>query len=236
MTAVADKGAITAIVPARGGSRGLPGKNLLELNGEPLVARAARLAAESDRVDRVIVSSDDQAILDAVAGLSGVQTDRRPAELATDEARTVDVVIELTDRLGVSSGAVLLLQPTSPLRTRADLDGVLDAFMATDAPAVVSIVRHDEPRPEKLQRLVDGRVEPYLGAGFEGPRQELPDVYALNGAFYLVDLAVLRRTRSFLPPGTLAHEMPAERSINIDGPVDWQVLTAMLAAGHWRAE
>jgi len=224
---------LTAIIPARGGSKGLPGKNLLVLGGEPLVARAARLARRCASVDRVVVSSDDPAILAAVEGIDGVIATVRPAPLASDTAKTVDVVLHLLDEGAVAEGFLLLLQPTSPLRTLADLDALLRGFEQAQAPAMVSVVEHAEPRPEKLQRIMDGRLEPYSGTGYEGPRQALPTPYALNGAYYLIDSQVLRAGRSFLPPGTLAFVMAPERSVNLDGPQDWQVLQAMLAAGYW---
>ena len=227
---------LTAVVPARGGSKGLPGKNLLVLGGETLVARAARLGRDCDAVDAVVVSSDDDAILASAKSVSGVVAARRPPALATDGAKTGDVVLHLLDDGEIAEGFVLLLQPTSPLRRLADLEALLQAFTRAEAPAIVSVVEHSEPRPEKLQRIVADRLVPYAGGGYEGPRQELPTPYALNGAFYLIDTTVLRATRSFLPPGTLAFVMPPERSANIDTPADWQVLQAMLAAGYWKIE
>ncbi len=227
---------LTAIVPARGGSKGLPGKNMLEFGGEPLVTRAARLARECALVDRTIVSSDDPNILAAGRDVAGVEPVIRSPALAGDEARTVDVVRHLADDAGVDDGFVLLLQPTSPMRRQADLSALLERFEATDAPAMVSVYAVDEPRPEKLQRIQDGRLVPYLDEVFEGPRQALPQPFALNGAFYLIALEVLLETGSFLPQGTLPFEMAPEHSVNIDSPLDWQILQAMIAAGHWTPE
>ncbi len=224
---------LTAIVPARGGSKGLPGKNLLELGGEPLVARAARLAGECTLVDKTIVSSDDPKILAAGAAVDGAIAIARPASLAGDNARIVDVIRHLVEEEAIGAGYILLLQPTSPLRSRSDLAALLERFAAADAPAMVSVCAVDEPRPEKLQRIEDGFLVPYLDEGFEGPRQALPQPYALNGAFYLIDRDVLLETGSFLPPGTMPFEMTPQRSANIDSPLDWQILQAMLSAGHW---
>ena len=156
--------------------------------------------------------------------------------LASDTARTIDVVADLVSSCSIESGFVLLLQPTSPLRTHADLSGMIDLMTRQGARSAVSVVRHDEPRPEKLLRLTDKIVEPYLDQVFEGPRQALPQPFALNGAFYLVDRDVLLAENSFLPAGTVGFEMPRERSANLDTLMDWQVLQAMLAAGIWHAD
>jgi len=224
---------LTAIVPARGGSKGLPGKNLLELGGSPLVVRAAKLALSEPRVGRVIVSSDDPAILDAVSPLAGVEARLRPDDLSGDEARSTDLVEHLIETAGIEPGFLLLLQPTSPLRTVTDLSDMLSIFETSSADAAISVTLLEEPRPEKLQRIEDGRLQPYLDTGYEGPRQALARPYALNGAFYLIDQDVFLRVLSFHPHNTMPFVMPAQRSANIDTLHDWQVLNAMIAAGHW---
>ncbi len=127
------------------------------------------------------------------------------------------------------------LQPT-PLRALADLSALFQAFQATKADAAVSLVAHVEPRPEKLQRLRDGFVRAYLGDGYEGPRQALPQPYALNGAFYLIDRGVLMGDRTFFPDRTIGFVMAPERSANIDSIEDWRILTAMIAQGYWTVE
>ena len=227
---------VTAVVPARGGSKGLPGKTLLELAGDPLVARAAKFALAAPGVDRVIVSSDDQAILDAVRSIDGVGAVKRRSALATDRATSVDVVVDLIEQGYVEDGYLVLLQPTTPLRAVGDLSALFEAFEAADADAAVSLMAHVEPRPEKLLRISDGFVHAYLGDGYEGPRQTLPQPYALNGAFYLIDRGVLMADRTFLPDRTIGFVMAPERSANIDSIEDWQILNAMIAQGYWTVE
>jgi CMP-N,N'-diacetyllegionaminic acid synthase len=227
---------LTAIVPARGGSKGIPGKNLREIGGLSLLERAIRLGQASPWIDRVVVSTDDPEMHNIAGRLNAASPTVRPALLATDDAKAVDVVAHVIAECGIASGYILLLQPTSPLRTRADLDALCRAFEASDAEAAVSVVKHEEPRPEKLQKIEDGWLRPYLGQGFEGPRQSLPQPYALNGAFYLIGRDTLLDARQFLVPKTLAFEMPPERSHNLDSMTDWQVLRAMLGAGYWALE
>lgn len=227
---------ITAIIPARAGSKGIPGKNLVEFDGVSLLARAIRLGRHCNRVARVIVSTDSPD-MQAVALAEGAECPfLRPADLASDAATSAAVIRHVLESQDVTSDHLLLLQVTSPLRLLSDCNQFLDAYLASGAPAAASVVRLDEPRPEKLKRVVGGRLEPYLGVDYEGPRQALPQPFALNGAFYAISRSVFMAEGRFLPPGTLAFEMPASRSHNLDAPEDMQILKAMLAAGHWQFE
>ncbi|NJM29189.1 MAG: acylneuraminate cytidylyltransferase family protein [Rhizobiales bacterium] len=227
---------VTAIIPVRGGSKGIPRKNLRQIAGRSLLERAIALGKATKRVDRMIVSTDDLE-MQAVARKHGVASPSlRPAGLATDTATAKSVVEHVIEECGIENGYVLLLQATSPLRTLGDLEGLINAFEASDADAAVSVAAHDEPRPEKLKRIEDGWLRPYMGDGFEGPRQSLPQPYALNGAFYLVSLDAFRREGRFIPKRTLPFVMPQERSHNLDSLTDWQILEAMVQAGHWKLE
>jgi CMP-N,N'-diacetyllegionaminic acid synthase len=227
---------LTAIVPARAGSKGIPGKNLWDYEGVSLLARAIRLGRHCDRVERVIVSTDS-VDMQAIALAEGADCPAlRPNALATDVATSADVVRHVVGSMAVTSDHILLLQVTSPLRTLADCNGFLDQYLTSDAPAATSVVKLDEPRPEKLKKLEQGKVIPYLGTNYEGPRQALPQPYALNGAFYAIRRAVFLQHDSFLPKGTLGYEMPPERSHNLDSKQDIEVLSAMLQAGFWHME
>ncbi len=227
---------ITAVVPARGGSKGLPGKNMLRLGRHSLLERAILLGKNCSRVDRVVVSTDDPKMHALAARHDVSAPSLRPAYLASDTARTSDVIRHLIDQADLAEGWILLLQPTSPLRTLADLDGLFKLIESTRASSATSVVAHEEPRPEKLLKLNNGKVEPYLGGGYEGPRQALPQPYALNGAFYLIDRDLFVKANSFLPPGTVGFVMPVERSVNVDTPVDWAILKAMVETGNWAVE
>lgn len=227
---------ITAIVPARGGSKGLPGKNLLKLGKFTLLERAILIAKQCQNVDRVIVSTDDEEMQALAGAHDAAAPGLRPDVLASDTATSADVVCDLIDMADIAPGWLLLLQPTSPLRTLGDLTGLLALAKQSGARSVVSVVAHEEPRPEKLLKIRDGELEPYLDAMHEGPRQALPMPYALNGAFYLIDRDLFLETGSFLPTGTKAFVMPEARSANIDGPGDWDMLNAMVTAGKWAFE
>lgn len=227
---------ITAIIPARAGSKGIPGKNLWSYEGITLLERAIRLGRACKRVGRVIVSTDDPA-MQSIAQRAGAECPMlRPAHLANDSATSAAVVSHVLEDQKVTSPHLLLLQVTSPLRRLADLEAFLDLYLSNSAPAAVSVVKWDEPRPEKLKKLEQGRLLPYLGQTYEGPRQALPQPYALNGAFYAIQRDVFLRSPGFFPVGTMGFEMPSSRSHNLDSQQDLQILEAMLQAGHWQLE
>jgi N-acylneuraminate cytidylyltransferase len=227
---------LTAVIPVRGGSKGIPGKNLLRFGGLTLLERAIQLAKASPLVDRVLVTTDSPEMQEVAVRHGAAMPSLRPARLASDTATTADAVLHLIATCGLISGNLLLLQVTSPLRTSADLARFLAAYAASGAPAAASVVKHEEPRPEKLKRIVDGRVVSYLEASYEGPRQVLPQPYALNGAFYVIGVSTLMKEKRFLPEGTLAFEMPASRSANLDSPEDLDIFRAMLETGRWTLE
>jgi CMP-N,N'-diacetyllegionaminic acid synthase len=227
---------LTCIIPVRGGSQGIPGKNLRRIGRDTLLERAIKFARHAPRIDRTIVTTDDPG-MHGIAARHGVQSPTlRPANLATSGATTAAVVDHVLAECAVKEGNLLILQATAPLRRLADLEEMCAAFEAQDAEAMVSVVAHDEPRPEKLKRIVDGKLVPYMADGFEGPRQALPQPYALNGAFYLISIAAFLREKRFLPIGTAPFVMPPERSHNLDSMADWHMLEAMIAAGHWQLE
>ena len=233
---MAQRPTITAIIPARAGSKGIPGKNLRVFEGISLLARAIRLGRHCDKLERVIVSTDS-AEMQAIALAEGAECPYlRPTELASDTATSASVVDDVISNMAVTSGHLLLLQVTSPLRTLADCHAFLENYFSSGAPASTSLVKLDEPRPEKLKKLDHGKVVPYLGNSYEGPRQALAQSYALNGAFYAIVRSAFQNHGKFLPEGTIGFEMPPERSHNLDSQQDLQILTAMLAAGYWQME
>lgn len=222
---------LVAVIPVRGGSKGIPRKNLYRLGQDTLLERAIKLGLACDRVDRIIVSTDDVEMHE-IAGRYGVAAPGlRPAHLATDMARTVDVVLDLLDRMSIADAYILLLQATSPLRTLSDLEQLLDIFEngVGGAEAIVSLTKQDDPHPDKIQKIEEGFVSPYLNVDSMVPRQTLPTVYRFNGAFFLTDTRVLRSKGTFMPPRTLPYIMPPERSINLDGPLDLILLEALVA-------
>ncbi len=227
---------LTAIIPVRGGSKGIPGKNLRRLGRDTLLERAIKLAHHAPQVDRILVTTDDPEMYKTAQDYGVAAPGLRPAHLASDSATSVDVVAHLIDHANIAPGYLLLLQATSPLRTTGDLASLCRKFEESDADAIVSLCKHEEPHPAKLQIIEQEHVRPFMATGFEGPRQDLTSVYALNGAFYLINRDIFLTNRSFLPPRTIPFLMPPERSANLDTLTDWHILTALVEKGIWELE
>jgi CMP-N-acetylneuraminic acid synthetase len=224
---------VHAIVPARGGSKGISGKNLYRLGKDTLLERAIKLGRKCRHVDNVLVSTDDPEMFRIARQYGAATPTLRPAHLATDDALTVDVVLHVMRECGIDDGYVLLLQTTTPLRTLADLDGLFEAYATrgSEADAIVSLTRHFDPHPDKIQTIVEGYVRSYLGKAAGAPRQSLPAVYRFNGAFYLVRCGAVSAQHTLLPERTLPYLMPPERSVNLDHPLDLLLLEAMVERG-----
>ncbi|POZ60789.1 acylneuraminate cytidylyltransferase family protein [Chromobacterium alticapitis] len=215
------RGRVLGLIPARGGSKGIPHKNIVPLGDRPLIAWTIQAAQASIHIDDVALSSDDDAIIE-VARQHGCNVPfKRDASLSSDTAATLDVIFDALDRLPDYEW-IVLLQPTSPLRTAADIDGCIAAMVAADAPAAVS-VRSADDHPYLMFKIhSDGSLRhfsaPPVGASLR--RQDLPPAWLLNGAIYVANVSWLRRQRSFLTPETIAYPMPLERSNDIDTPED----------------
>ena len=223
---------ILGLIPARGGSKGLPGKNVADLGGKPLIAWSVAAAKASRHIDRVVLSSDDDAII-AAAEASGCEVPfRRPAELATDTASMVDVALHALDSLNEAFDALVLLQPTSPFRSAGDIDACIAKCCGEAGTDSVTTVTEPSKSPYWMYTLDAGGgmtpvLEPPEGAN---RRQALPTVYALNGAVYAVSVAWFRRERRFVGPDTRAQVMPAERSVDVDHPIDLTIARALCPA------
>lgn len=229
---------LTAVIPVRGGSKGIPGKNLYRLGSDTLLERAIKIACLSPYVDEVMVSTDDLEMYRIAKKLGANARSLRPAQLASDDAKTVDVVINLIETEPISCGWVLLLQVTSPLRNLLDLNSFCKAFeeASLDIGGAVSLVELKTTHPDKVQQIQGGLVQSYLGKEAMVARQLLPEVYALNGAFYLTDRETILSHKTFMHAKTLPFVMPDSRSINLDTESDLVLLSAMLERGTYSLE
>lgn len=219
---------ILAIIAARGGSKGLAGKNLAEVGGKPLVVWSIEAAHQSQLIDYTILSSDDDNIIAAARHAGCDVPFVRPAALATDNATLVDVALHALDAVNDAYDYVVLLQATSPLRRAEDIDGCIRACAAAKAPAAVSVTLAAK-HPRWMFMLDAGhRLHP-LGSwdDLRRRRQDLPEAYAPNGAVYVAEVEWFRRTRSFYAPETIGFPMPAERSVDIDTALDLEVARAL---------
>lgn len=222
-----------AIVTARSGSKRLPGKNVRDLCGKPLFVWSVLAGLNCPQVGRTIVSTDS-AEYQRIAIAAGADCPwlRDPA-LAADETSSADVVKEVLDRLGdevQQYRALVLLQPTSPLRTAEDISGALALYEARNALAVVSVSEAECP-PAWIGQLPDNLLmDDFVPAQFRGLRsQDLGDWYRLNGAVYVIGIEEFRREHGFKPPGTLAYVMPRERSVDVDTAFDFDLAKFFLS-------
>lgn len=220
---------ILALIPARGGSKGVPGKNLCQVGGVSLIARAIQSAKQSHYIDRLIVSSDDQAILNEARGHGCEVPFVRPEELAQDATPGVDPVLHALEQLP-GFDYVVLLQPTSPFRRAQDIDAAIEQCIDACAPFCVSV---SEPKshPQWCFRVDDQQHlhSLYPGEGVTH-RQALEQVVALNGAVYVANTQALQEHKTFLTEQTVVSKMPVERSLDIDTHFDLQVAQLLSAS------
>ena len=219
---------VLALVPARGGSKGLPRKNVLELAGLPLIAWTLDAAKSSRHVDRCIVSTDDDEIAEVAKAHGGDVPFMRPAELASDSADTLGVVRHALERVP-GFDILVVLQPTSPLRTGEDIDGTLKQLQHHGAPSCVSVVEPAKSPYWSYRLNEDSRLVPLLDADTTGVRrQDLPRCYVLNGAVYATRVDWLLEHGSILGQESVAYAMPAERSVDIDTEFDLRLAACCL--------
>lgn len=218
---------VLALIPARGGSKRVPGKNVRDLAGKPLIVWTLDAVKGVEGVVDVLVSTDAPDIA-AVASSAGANVPWfRPAYLATDIAGSVDVALHALDWFEMQHGpvdALLLLQPTSPLRRRASVEAGLALFDRNGGDALVG-VSPAWTHPYWSYTIENDRLVSFMAdAPMDVRSQDLPPAYMVNGAFYLITTECLRRTRSFVPSGAHPFVMddPVE-AIDIDTEFDWRI-------------
>ena len=212
---------LLALIPARGGSKGIPRKNIRTFAGQPLIAHTIRAAHQAlGGIARVVVSTDDSEIAEVALQWGAEVPFIRPSELAADTTSGIDPVLHALDLIPEAT-QILLLQPTSPLRTSADIEGILAFKDREGCPAVVSVTETSKHPQWMVYLNSQNELMPVLSSQVSKNRQQLDPAYVLNGALYLADKSWLQTHRSFVGPGTLGYSMPPERSVDIDSPLDW---------------
>lgn len=224
---------VLAVVPARGGSKGLPGKNVRPLLGKPLIQWTHEASSASRYVDRTILSTDDPSIATLAKGFGMDVPFLRPTHLADDAAKSSDMILHALDACP-DFDFVVMLQPTSPLRTAEHIDECLEKAVALPAPAVVS-VREVAEHPSWMYWLGTGSaLRPVLAGDSAHRRQDLPDAYFLNGAVYVADVSWFRVHKTFLSNQTAGYVMPESCSVDIDNLSDFTRAELLLKGRHER--
>ena len=225
-----DDKSVLAVILARGGSKGLPRKNVLDCAGKPLIAWTIEAGQAACYVDRLILSSDDDEIMRIAEDYGCEVPFQRPSELAQDDSTSMEALLHALGQLP-EYDYVVLLQPTSPFRIAEDIDACIEKMHKEKAPACVSVTKTDKP-PEWMYTLQSrDRLAPVLPKKDRVTRrQEAKPTYVLNGAVYVADTSWLYEHKSFLRKETMAYVMPSERAVDIDGEMDMQLVKAVREA------
>lgn len=221
---------VLGIIPARGGSKGVPGKNLLKLDGKPLISYTIEAALESRWLHRICVSSDDHKILEV--GLSySIDTHMRPNYLAGDQSPVTDTIRDIITNVeyGQNYDSIMLLQPTAPIREGRDIDGAVELLInSNNINSVVSVCPMNEVHPARMYWMKNDCLEPILQVYEQKRRQDIPVAYYRNGSIYLV------RTKSFIMENSVMAKpmapycMLSSRLLNIDEPHDIKLAEYLL--------
>ncbi|EMN24357.1 acylneuraminate cytidylyltransferase family protein [Leptospira kirschneri] len=218
---------ILGLIPARGGSKGILRKNIKLIAGKPLIVWTIEAALKSKHLTSIVVSTDDPEIAE-IAEQSGASVPfLRPAELAADYSSGIDPVLHALDNLP-GFDYVMLLQPTSPLRTSVDIDDCVEFAISKNANSVVSVCEAQE-NPFWMFRLDDSfKMTKLLNVEDVARRQDSPKVFTLNGSIYLSEVNYFREKKKFITEDTLAYLMNKENSIDIDDMMDWKLAEILL--------
>lgn len=228
---------VLALIPARAGSKGLPGKNIRPLHGKPLLAWPIAAAKASRYVDKVVVSTDSAEFADIALEHGAEVPTLRPPEFAADASPSSAAVIHMLDHLAAQGEVfdyLLLLEPTSPLTEGRDIDAAMETLHTKrqDGDALVSVSELVTTHPAFAVKLDEhGRIEPYAAVDFTRlpRRQDINALYALDGSLYISAVDRYRETLSFCHDRTLSHVMPAYKAHEVDSLIDFICIEAILS-------
>ncbi len=214
---------VLALITARGGSKGLVNKNIRLLNSMPLIAWTIKEAKKSDSIDRLVLSSDDDEIIKVAKDYSCEVPFKREAHLASDTATSDDVILDVLSRIE-GYDTLILLQPTSPLRIREDIDSCLQLFEdSKDCEMAFSVCEDDKSPYSSLELTSDADIKLMFPDKLRNRRQDMPSSYHANGAVYVIDIEAYKKVGSLAQlKGQKAYVMPKERSVDIDDIFDFK--------------
>ncbi|MBR9873098.1 acylneuraminate cytidylyltransferase family protein [Vibrio sp. J1-1] len=221
---------VIALIPARGGSKRLPRKNVLPLNGKPLIAWSIEAAKRCSYIDKVLVSTDDQEIADIAVKFGADVPELRPENLASDTAKTESVLIYVLEKFGKDDEILVLLQPTSPLRTTQHINEALELFIDKQALAVVSVTPCEHSPLWSNTLPEDGSMGDFLKPEALNRSQDLGEFYRLNGAIYIFDaLNLLDQKEIRYTEKSYAYVMDNRVSFDIDQKLDFELAEFFLS-------
>jgi len=223
---------ILCVIPARGGSKGLPGKNIKELAGKPLIGYTIEQAKKSKYIDRVIVSTDTIEIADISKKFGAEIPYMRPQELAEDNVATIDVLLHVIDWMEQKEkyffDILVLLHVTTPLRETADIDNCISILVTKKADNVFSVTEaHRNPYFNMVEVTRNGKIKLVKKGNFN-TRQSAPKVFDMNSSIYVWWKDILKKKKKIFLNGTEIYIMPNERSIDIDNIFDFKIAEMLL--------
>lgn len=213
---------VLAIIPARGGSKGIPKKNIKPICGKPMITYTIEAAKECSYIDKVIVSTDNEEIADVSMHAGAIVPFLRPDELATDEAKTIDVVmhaIEFYERKDERYDIIILLQPTSPLRTGEDITKAVEYFMRKEQKSLLSVSEVSD-HPILIRQFNDNNeLDKMIDEDSTVRRQDMKKYYRVNGAIYINSMSELNPKTSF-NDNLMGYVLKKEHGLDVDEPED----------------
>ncbi|WP_031427737.1 cytidylyltransferase domain-containing protein [Flavimarina sp. Hel_I_48] len=227
---------ILGIIPARGGSKGVPGKNILSIDGKPLLSYAIECGKESKKITKLLVSTDSREIA-KIAENYKAEVMLRPETLATDTsdvADTVGFILEEFKKNEEQFDIVVLLQPTAPLRTGRDVDQALELLEQNNTDAVISMVKVGDNHPARMYDISENKIHALHPELEKTRRQELPTYYMRNGCIYGIKTDAFFTERNLMPSKKSAYIMNEKWWVNVDTPTDIYILEHLMPL--WKKE
>lgn len=222
---------ILAIIPARGGSKGIPHKNIMDLKGKPLIAYSIEAALQSKYIDYTLVSTDDIDIKKVSEKFGAEVPFLRPRSISDDNAKTIDVVkhaLNFLSEANMEFDYIILLQPTSPLRNFNDIDEAIEILISKNKGSLVSVCEVEE-NPLIMRVIDNNKLKPIIKSeSYSLRRQDFPEFYILNGAIYINKISMILKEKCFVNEDTIPYIMDRNKSIDIDNMLDARIVELIL--------
>jgi CMP-N-acetylneuraminic acid synthetase len=221
-----------ALIPARGGSKEIPKKNIKNFCGKPLIYWSIKTALENKNIDRVIVSTDSEEIADIARGFSAEVPFIRPSALAKDDTPGIETIFHALEEIP-SIKDVLLMQPTSPLRRNEDINEIFKIRKKYNAESAISL-NSCTKHPNLIYKLQDTKlIKPLIENSEILNRQEMKTYYTINGALYLSTKKIILEKKSLVHNETIGYVMPQKYSVDIDSQLDWEFAELLMMRGKF---
>lgn len=222
---------ILALITARGGSKGIPDKNIKLLCGKPLIAWSIEEAKKSKYIDRLILSSDSEKIIKVAKEWGCDVPFVRPEELAFDTSSSIDVILHAIENIDDKFDYLMLLQPTSPFRTVADIDKVVEQSIDSNIELMVSVAKVKK-HPSYLYKIENNKLIPYIETNKQLRRQDMPQTYEHNGAIYFSTIDFIKKNKTYNSKDAVGYEMFGSANLDIDTVEDLEYAEYLINKGN----